>query len=335
MSNTTQTSAEKKPDNPIAKYVRQEHIMNGLTRRLTEAKANINVSVFVTNLLDVVRHSPDLIKAEPESVVAICLAVTMMGLKFDKNLGQAFIIPFKKTEDKDRDNYRITPQLQIGWKGYKALAIQSEQYKRIGVTEVYEFDDEEAVQARLFSLVPPRKGNINQIIGYVAAYELKSGYQESHFMTISELECHQKNFSKGNPVWNNHRHAMRKKTVLKYLLKSGAPLGGLANQIYVNQAISLDGHGAMLDSFDNKDSTGVIVDNSYANNEDGNVYEHVAEQQTQTQHGNVPRMKLSEEGMKKLESAIHAGSISYDEIFYRYDLTEEQTHRVNVNGLFQ
>lgn len=333
MSNTIQNPAEKKPDNPIAKYVRQEHIMNGLTRRLTEAKANINTSVFVTNLLDIVRHSPDLIKAEPESVVAICLAVTMMGLKFDKNLGQAFIIPFKKFEDDNKKDYRITPQLQIGWKGYKALAIQSEQYKRISVTEVYEFDDEEAVQARLFSLVPPRKGNPNQIIGYVAAYELKNGYQESHFMTISELEAHQKNFSKGNPVWQHHQHAMRKKTVLKYLLKSGAPLGGLANQIYVNQAISLDGHGAMLDTFDNKDSTGVIIDNTYEQNDDGNVYEHVAEQQTQTQYGSVPRMQLNEDGMKKLESAIMAGSISYDEIFYRYDLTNEQANR--VNSLFQ
>lgn len=173
MSNMTQITNEK-VDNPIAKYVRQEHIMNGLTRRLAEAKANINVSVFVTNLLDVVRHSSDLVKADPESVVAICLAVTMMGLKFDKNLGQAFIIPFKKTNDSGDSH--VTPQLQIGWKGYKALAIQSEQYKRIGVTEVYEFDDEEAVQARLFSLVPPRQGSENQIIGYVAAYELKSGY---------------------------------------------------------------------------------------------------------------------------------------------------------------
>lgn len=29
MNNTIQNPAEKKPDNPIAKYVRQEHIMNG------------------------------------------------------------------------------------------------------------------------------------------------------------------------------------------------------------------------------------------------------------------------------------------------------------------
>ena len=61
----------------------------------------------------------------------------------------------------------------------------------------------------------------------------------------------------------------------------------------------------------------------------GIVYEHVAEQQTQTQYGSVPRMQLNEDGMKKLESAIMAGSISYDEIFYRYDLTDEQVNRIN------
>lgn len=147
-------------------------------------------------------------------------------------------------------------------------------------------------------------------------------------MTISDLDNHQKNFSKGNQVWNKHLKAMRKKTVLKYLLKSGAPLGGLANQIYVNQALSLDGHGAMLDSFENKESTGVIIENSYAQNGEGNVYEHVVE--PQTPQGNVPRMKLNQEGMKKLEGLIKTGSISYDEIFNRYELTEEQTNRINT-----
>lgn len=320
----------QKQSNPIATYVRQEHILKGINKRLNEAKANTNSGIFITNLLDIVRHSPDLLKADPESVVAICLAVTMMGLKFDKNLGQAFIIPFNQ-KNKEDDTSKIVPQLQIGWKGYKALAIQSGEYKRIGVSEVYEFDDDEAVHSRLFSLLPPPKGNSNQIIGYVAAYELKSGYQESFFMNMRELDEHKSNFSKGNPVWNKHKHAMCKKTVLKYLLKSGSPLGGLANQIYVNQAITLDGHSAVLDNFDDDASTGVITQCDYQ--DDNNVYEHAPVEQTQTQYGNVPKVQADHNTMKKIISSLQAGTKTRADITSRYELNQSQM--AEINAVFQ
>ena len=88
------------------------------------------------------------------------------GFKVWQNQGQTYVIPYynKKTDS-------TVAQLQIGWRGYKSLAIQSGKYKRIGVTEVYDFDDE-AIYKRLYAFVPPIKGSDNQIIGYYESVKI-------------------------------------------------------------------------------------------------------------------------------------------------------------------
>lgn len=317
-NNSKDQNKQSKPaENPVMQYIKQENIQNVIAHRLEKAKAQMNTGVFVSNLMDIVRNNQDLSKVEPESVVAVCLAATMMGLKFDRNQGQAFVVPFGGVAT-----------LQIGWKGYKTLAIQSGQYRRIGVTEVYEFDDEDAVRARLFALIPPKSGNPNQIIGYVAAYELKNDYTESYFMSNAQLDKHRKDFSKGNPVWEKHPDMMRKKTVMKYLLKSGAPLG---NNIYADQALTLDGHSA---KFDDNVQSGFTVEAEYVNVTPVQTIQPEqstqAPRQTQANHGNVPTVTIdSEAQLDKVLNMVYSNSIDYTELMNRYSFNEEQLDKVN------
>lgn len=304
--------------NLISKYLQDTKIQTGLSERFLKSGVNMNMGVFQSNVLELMRSTPDLSKATPESVVAACLAATMMGLKFDKNQGQAYVIPYynKKTDS-------TVAQLQIGWRGYKSLAIQSGKYKRIGVTEVYDFDDDEAIYKRLYAFVPPIKGSDNQIIGYVAAYELSDGYTESHFMSVKELNDHYAIYASGSEIWKKHPGAMRKKTVLRHLLRAGAPLGGCENQNYVNQGLSADGKAVSFD-----DETGfAIIEGQY---QDNTQYESQASHaQMQGTATNIPKMSPNAKQFEKLLATLHKTPDEqkaryHQNILHKYVLSDEQ-----------
>lgn len=79
--------------NLISKYLQDTKIQTGLGERFLKSGVNMNMDVFQSNVLELMRSTPDLSKATPKSVVAACLAATMMGLKFDKTKVRPMLYP--------------------------------------------------------------------------------------------------------------------------------------------------------------------------------------------------------------------------------------------------
>lgn len=198
---------------------------------------------FMSSILSLVNSDKLLANCNSYELYNCCLMAAALKLPFNKDLGQAWIVP-----------YSGRPQLQIGWKGFVQLAQRSGQFRTINCTDVkageiknidrlsgeIEFDwnqnDEERVKA--------------ETIGYVAFFELLNGFRKTFYMTKAELEAHAKKYSqtykRGQGVWKDNFDAMARKTVIKLLLSRFAPLS-----VDMQRAIELD----------QSDSGGQYVDN--------------------------------------------------------------------------
>jgi recombination protein RecT len=83
------------------------------------------------------------------------------------------------------------------------------------------------------------------VIGYVSYFKLKNGFEKQFYMTVAELEKHatkySKSYAKGFGKWNDDKHAMSMKTVLKLLLAKWSPLSlELQKAIMYDQAVVFD-----------------------------------------------------------------------------------------------
>lgn len=198
---------------------------------------------FMSSILTLVNSDKLLAGCNSYELYNCCLMAASLKLPFNKDLGQAWIVPFGGK-----------PQLQIGWKGFVQLAQRSGQFRTINCTDVKagEIDDIDRLTGEInFSWIKNDKERVEaETIGYVAFFELLNGFRKTFYMTKSELEAHAKKYSqtykKGYGVWKDNFDAMARKTVIKLLLNRFAPLS-----VDMQKAIDID----------QADSDGQYVDN--------------------------------------------------------------------------
>lgn len=166
---------------------------------------------FMSSILQVVNENSYLQKADPNTVLNAAATAAVLDLPINKNLGFAWIVPYKGRA-----------QFQMGWKGFVQLAQRTGQYKKLNVIEVYENQYEsynrltEELKAEF-----DKKGEGN-VVGYVAYFELLNGFEKLDYWTKEDIEEHAKRYSqsygrKSSP-WNDNFDAMAKKTVLKNMI---------------------------------------------------------------------------------------------------------------------
>ncbi|KKK51899.1 hypothetical protein LCGC14_3110330, partial [marine sediment metagenome] len=153
------------------------------------------------------------------------MVAATMNLPIDPALGQAAIVPYKKSA-----------QFQIMYKGVIQLCIRSGQYKAIHCSEIYKdelkshnpitgevkFHDPETYKMR-------NKGEKKNVVGHYAHFRLSRGFEKSDFMTCEQAMSHAKEYSKAyqsdlkykkkSTPWSTDPIAMGNKTVLLRLLK--------------------------------------------------------------------------------------------------------------------
>lgn len=170
---------------------------------------------FVTSLLSLVKSTPQLAAAEPKTILSAAMTAATLKLPINPNLGFAYIIPYGKEA-----------QFQMGWKGYVQLAMRTGQYKTINAAVVYEgqIKDIDFITGEII------KGNkkSDQVVGYVAYFELINGFKKTFYMTRDDMLRHATTFSKsyaydkrsgkGTSVWSTNFDAMGLKTVIKQLI---------------------------------------------------------------------------------------------------------------------
>src|SRR5690606_11549325 len=213
----SQTTTKKS----FAQLLDSENVKNRIKKVLNEKSTQ-----FITSALSLVNSDSKLQECEPTSIFNACLVSASLDLPINNNLGFAYIIPYN---DKNKG---MIAQFQIGYKGFKQLALRTGLFKTIHATDVR--DGEVSFYNRLTGEIEfnwinddkEREGK--KIIGYVSYFELSNGFSSTFYMTKENVDKHAKKYSqtfkKGFGIWKDDFDSMALKTVTKLNLSKNAPL---------------------------------------------------------------------------------------------------------------
>lgn len=166
---------------------------------------------FIASVINLVGNDKYLAGCNPVSVISACLVAATLDLPIDKNLGYAWIVPYK-------DKGVPKAQFQMGYRGYVQVALRSGQYRSINVIDVHEGE-----MVKWDPLTEEMKIDFNQkvsdkVIGYAAYFELLNGFKKAEYWDMQRILEHKNKFSKSDFGWNKDFNAMARKTVLRNLL---------------------------------------------------------------------------------------------------------------------
>ena len=186
---------------------------------------------FISSIIAVTNSSNYLMKADPATVIGAAAQAAMLDLPINQSLGFAYIVPYKGAA-----------QFQLGYKGYIQLAQRTDKYVDIGSATVYEGELE--TKNRLLGRFEFGEKTSDKVIGYLAYFKLKNGFEKYLFMTIDEAQKHAQKYSQnykgGTGKWGvADFNVMAEKTILKRLLSKFGPLS--IEDIHMAQAVSNDG----------------------------------------------------------------------------------------------
>lgn len=173
-----------------------------------------NAGAFVASVIDLYGSDAYLQQCNPNLVIMEALKAATLKLPINKQLGFAYIVPYKK-------NGVLIPQFQIGYKGYIQLAMRTGQYKHLNAGIVYEgMKIVRHVLSGETEIIGEPTSNKPQ--GYFAYMELLNGFTKTLHMTHSEVLSHAKRYSKSfnsdNSSWKTNFEEMAIKTVIRRLL---------------------------------------------------------------------------------------------------------------------
>lgn len=221
-------------DLTISQYLQHESVSKNINDTLKE-----RAQQFTTSIISLVNSTPALKECDKLSLLTACMTAASMNLPINQNLGFAYIIPYKGMA-----------QFQMGYKGFIQLAIRSNQFETINVSDVRDGEIEkiDRLSGKIsFSWMADGR-DMAKISGYVAYFKMLNGFEKTLYMTVDELKSHGVKFSqsmrKGYGLWKDDFDSMAKKTVLKLLLSKYALLNtqmnDVAKALEVDQAVITD-----------------------------------------------------------------------------------------------
>lgn len=184
-------------------------------------------TAFILSIINVVSKSEQLAKADRNSILFASATGATVNLPINDNLGYAYIVPFYDGKSKT-----FKAQFQIGYKGLIQLAQRNKDLLTAHATKVVEGEIKETNrltgEIKFEWIQDQDERNKKPVVGYVAYFKLKNGFEKYLYMTISELKAHglkySQSFKRGYGQWEDNFEAMALKTVLKLLLSKYAPL---------------------------------------------------------------------------------------------------------------
>lgn len=219
---------------PTGLQLFNQTITNPSTQKYLQDVLGERKGSFVNNLTALVANNTALQECQPLTVMFAAMKATALNLPLDNSLGFAYCIPYK-------DNKRgvTVAQFQLGYKGFKQLALRSGQFAIIpNATEikegelisrnrltgecVFKFIEDDVERAKV------------KTIGYASYFRLMNGAESTFYMSVEEMERHALRYSqtyrsktdyvKKSSKWSTDFDDMAKKTVIKLNLSKNAPL---------------------------------------------------------------------------------------------------------------
>jgi recombination protein RecT len=170
--------------------------------------------LFAASLIDIYGSDRNLQECEPGAVIMEALKAATLRLPINKNLGFAYIVPY-------RNKGKAEPQMQIGYKGLIQLAMRTGEYRYLNADVVYEGElkSYDKLTGHM-DLSGERKGD--KVVGYFAYLELLNGFSKAVYWTKEQVIEHAKRFSKSYSSqyspWQTDFDSMALKTVLRNLI---------------------------------------------------------------------------------------------------------------------
>lgn len=173
-----------------------------------------NADAFVASIIDLYSSDGYLQQCNPDDVVRECLKAATLKLPINKQLGFAYIVPY-------RTKGALVPQFQIGYKGYIQLAMRSGQYRYLNAGAIYEGMSIKQDYLR-GSIEIQGEPTSSKVQGYFAHMELLNGFSKTLYMSHAEVLAHAKRYSAGfsrsGSAWQTNFDEMAAKTVTRLLL---------------------------------------------------------------------------------------------------------------------
>jgi recombination protein RecT len=238
---------------------------------------------FVSSLVSMVNADQNLQQAfyeAPMTVIQAGLKAAAFDLPIDQNLGYAYIVPFKNNKKDANGNWssKMEASFILGWKGMHQLALRTGAYKTINVVDIREGElksyNRLTEEADVEFIEDDDVRENKPIIGYLGYYRLVNGAEKTIYMTVKQIENHEKKFRKGQYMskgWRDDFDAMARKTVYRRLIgkwgvmsiqyqsaQEGATLAQQMQEEYIDEApVMVIQAEPVVD-----ESTGEVIDNA-------------------------------------------------------------------------
>ena len=185
---------------------------------------------FISSLVSMVNADPNMQLAfyeSPMTVVQSALKAATFDLPIDQNLGYAYIVPFKNSKKTPDGNWekRMEASFILGWKGMHQLALRTGAYKTINVVDVRQGElksyNRLTEEVEIVFEDDEDKRDSLPIDGYVGYYRLVNGAEKTIYMSIKQIQNHEKKNRKGDFMgkgWRDDFDAMARKTVYRKLI---------------------------------------------------------------------------------------------------------------------
>ena len=192
----------------------QNMLSMGSVKEQFENALKENAGAFIASIIDLYGSDSYLRQCDPNEVVTECLKAATLKLPINKQLGFAYIVPYKVKG-------KPTPQFQLGYKGYIQLAMRTGQYRYLNAGVIYEGCQIER-DLLTGNITITGEPTSDKAIGYFAYMELLNGFSKTVYMTKAEVEAHAKRYSasynSSSSAWKTNFDDMAMKTMIRQLL---------------------------------------------------------------------------------------------------------------------
>lgn len=180
---------------------------------------------FISSIVSLVNADKNLQRAfyeSPMTVIQSALKAATFDLPVEPSLGYAYIVPFNNYKDGVK---RMEASFIIGYKGMVQLCLRTGAYARVpDAVDVREGElvsyDRLTGDAEFRWIEDEDQRDALPIIGYAGYFRLKNGAEKTIYMTVKQIEGHEKKNRKGQSMgkgWREDFDAMARKTVIRRL----------------------------------------------------------------------------------------------------------------------